>query len=515
MELSNIRQHHPRLAPIPRTKADAAVQQRADSVDASGKPHAPLVSFKVVGMTNSNPPIPSDVPVQADPPRDVVIVGGGLSGLTAMWKLKDKNAVLLESMDTPGGLAMHGRRDRLTYAKGAAYFTEPDGEILDLYKEIGLGSPEEVRISGPVDSYLADGKLVEEVWEEGLDKLPPAFRRFKTFMERLNDEGMIGQTPLEAEPEKVKALDKISAGQLLEPFGPEVKTFVDLYCRSALGTTSENISAMAFLNFYSDEMHARFAFPSGTGGVAQQLVRQISARAPDAIQPGAYVYDVHHRPDGKVEVRYQKDGASHAVLAREVVMAAQLSAATHMIKDLPEDRKTLFNSIEHSNYLVHNFFTPGTVYSKSYDTWVKGASFTDVIVGRWQETKALTVPGAHDGMSVLTVYQPLPKEYNANTLSDKEVRGLAERTLKELKQLFPRLNEQKWIDVETMRWPQSIHIVRPGLITEYAEELKKPWGHVFFAGNDLGVPSFEEAIYRGMQAASGVEKALASSSSLR
>ncbi|MBI2266413.1 MAG: FAD-dependent oxidoreductase [Armatimonadetes bacterium] len=462
------------------------------------------IHFKVLGRPNEVPNIPDHVPVPTDPPLDVVIVGGGLSGLSAAWKLSDKNTLLLEWMDTAGGLAMQGQRDGVTYAQGAAYFTKPEGELLDFYREIGLGDPEKVEIPEPIDSYLADGRLVEEVWGTGLQELPPEFGRFKHFLELLSKAEMIGGTPFEEESDKVKMLDKISAAQLLKPFGPRVKTFLDLYCRSALGAPTDQISAMAFLNFYRDEIGPRYAFKGGTGGVSEQLDRKIREKNPNLIQSGSLVYDVHNREDGLVEVRYNKDGKNHSVLAKQVIMALPLSAASRVIKDLPESRKNLFNSIEHCNYIVHNVFTPEQVFDKSYDTWVKDVSFTDVIVTRWQETKAFTIPGSREGEGILTVYQPLPKKYWNGKMDEKDVRKFGQEALSDLERLFPKMKEQKWIDVESFRWPQSIHITKPGQITEQGERLREPHGKILFAGNNLGVPSFEEALIRGLQAAETV-----------
>jgi hypothetical protein len=43
--------------------------------------------------------------------------------------------------------------------------------------------------------------------------------------------------------------------------------FLDLYCRSALGTTTDNVSALGFSNFYLSELEPRFTTPFGTGVV--------------------------------------------------------------------------------------------------------------------------------------------------------------------------------------------------------------------------------------------------------
>ena len=344
------------------------------------------MTYQVVGQLNQPPVISNEAALPEGPVLDTIVVGGGLSGLAALWKLKNRHAKLLEWSPQAGGLAANGHGHGLTYARGAAYFTHPEGEVGRLYHELGLGRADKLEIPQPVDSYLEDHYLIRNVWEEGLQKLPEEFRRFKAFVEKLSEEGKIGDAPLEECSAEVQAFDHLTAAQLIAPFGPRVKAFLDCYCRSALGAESEQLSAMAFLNFYVDEFGERYAFRGGTGGVAEQLERKIRRLAPHAIQTKAFVYDVHHRADGLVEVRYQQANKNHTLLAKKVIMALPLSATAQVVRDLPQSRKESFGSLEHANYLVHNIFTPEVVFDQSYDTWVKGASFSDIIVGRWQQT---------------------------------------------------------------------------------------------------------------------------------
>lgn len=459
----------------------------------------PSVSYSVLGKSARVPEVPAVAPAPRSGVLDVVIVGGGLSGLTTLYKLRDKKARLLEWGDETGGLASQATRKHVTYARGAAYFTRPDGAVLDLYRELGLGDPRKQEIREPIDSYWVNGRLVKDIWGRGLDQLPSDFRRFKQFLESLDGAGLIGEVPFESAPRKVRLFDSISAAELIEEF-PRVKPLVDLYCRSALGNTSENVSALVFLNFYIDEIGPRYAFPGGTAGVTARLRQRIAEKDPSMIETGCYVHDVHHRPDGSVEVRYVKDGKAEALLCREAVVAAPVSAAARIVTDLPAARRKLFESVEHAHYLVHNVFTPELVFDKSYDTWVKGASFTDVIVGRWQEAAIEGKPVPRKG-GVLTVYQPLPREMWSMELTDEQVKTQARKVLGELARMFPRLKKQAAIEVETSRWPQSIHITRPGLVTELDAAMRAPHGNVLFGSSNLGVPSFEEAIHRGLVAA--------------
>src|SRR5512136_2745895 len=56
---------------------------------------------------------------------DVVIVGGGMAGLSTLHYLNDVNAVVLETQARVGGQMLSGTWQGLRYAEGAAYVVEP------------------------------------------------------------------------------------------------------------------------------------------------------------------------------------------------------------------------------------------------------------------------------------------------------------------------------------------------------------------------------------------------------
>src|SRR5208283_2015427 len=95
---------------------------------------------------------------------DVVIIGGGVAGLSAAYFLRGKDWLLLEKEDHFGGNAYQEEYEGQAFATGSAYgYRNDDGD--KLAKEIGLDLP----LVAMPDPLLDNGKYTADPWKEGLD----------------------------------------------------------------------------------------------------------------------------------------------------------------------------------------------------------------------------------------------------------------------------------------------------------------------------------------------------------
>ena len=81
----------------------------------------------------------------------VCVIGGGLSGLAAAYRLRDTDVVLLEHLDATGGHASRGRWRDVYYSQCAAYFVEPEDPLDKFYDEMKFPI---AKIEEPSDSAL-------------------------------------------------------------------------------------------------------------------------------------------------------------------------------------------------------------------------------------------------------------------------------------------------------------------------------------------------------------------------
>src|SRR5262252_7306860 len=225
---------------------------------------------------------------------EVVIVGGGPSGLTAAYKLRHSNFLLLEKEPRCGGNAISEEWEGIGYSTGAAY-TEGE-EMEGLCTELGMP----IHRIRSVDAAIIDDQLIPEFWNGGFWKCSYSegtkknFARFVKDMKALNTE---------RETEK---LDSMTFAELLKPYGPELKSWFDNFGPNNWGADTENTSALigAETIFWGGGMDPeRFTWPGGLGRISQALEAALDNAGSNRLRKQATVVQIE--PKGsKVNVSY-------------------------------------------------------------------------------------------------------------------------------------------------------------------------------------------------------------------
>jgi len=512
---------------------------------------------------------------------DVVIVGGGLAGLTAAVYLTDhgKRVLLVEKEPELGGLAFGGtQKNGIPFNRGAAYWTPPYEEELKILEHMGLGNYAEMnKISEPIDSYLWEGKLYEGVWEHhALEQLPASFKLFKFELQRADRSGLIPNQPFE-EAAKTE-LDSLNGAEWVRLMPHTLATFLavgkgdakelaegrailtefendsrvlkgdpmrdvlkllNVYARSAMGTTPDLLSAMAFANFYISEVDTRYSSPIGTGHAARVIAHLLEARKHLlTVQLGALATRIVEGKTG-VSMTYVHEGFKRTARANYAVYAGQLKFAPKIVRDLDKrdpEKTAAIREMDYAHYMVHVVSTKGHPFRATYDTWLMPKDYTerdptDVILGRWLDPAIRGFEGMRDfkvnpddDNGIFTIYHPFHHDYQRGGSQAEATRppthgaASAETHAKEaasyavdrmIQMMEPMMSEQygtrfQITGVETNLWPYSIHVVSPRFFTKYGRILRRPVGRTFFANNNIGTPSFEEALFRGHCAANNI-----------
>ncbi|HVF97487.1 MAG TPA: FAD-dependent oxidoreductase, partial [Flavisolibacter sp.] len=244
----------------------------------------------------------------------VVIVGAGISGLSAAYHLKKagvEDFVLLDLEDNAGGNAAYGSNSTSAYPLGAHYIPLPNNslvEYLDFLKEAGVitgYNPEGLPVYNelflcfdPEERLYINGQ-----WQEGLVPqfgVPePEKVQIKNFLLQMDDyRHKIGKDGREAfalpvdtssGDEALLQLDRQTMKEWLlqEGFSSAyLHGYVNYCTRDDFGTSYDTVSAWAGIHYFAcrkgkgaNAVHSDvLTWPEGNGWLVQQLEKEIKTK---------------------------------------------------------------------------------------------------------------------------------------------------------------------------------------------------------------------------------------------
>lgn len=341
---------------------------------------------------------------------DVAVIGGGLAGLTAAWRLQDLSVVLLEQGEGVGGNARFGSDGALRFPTAGSCLQQPvpNSAIAAMLDELGLinnwrsaakdtqvlfKTGELLRNLGTVSwsflkhpasllnpkVYGLTGSLISAVlmgrrYVGAAKQLgDPVFARLYGYLGRLAPgRGRYPSVPWNSADgwsrAEMEQFDSITLEELL--FNPTVQSKLpsDLRPPKGLGSlvrdavvttlrveslTLDGVSGYVGLHFLIGYLYGPLvAFPGGNGFVSDRLGRVLEARSNYHCTLGAKVGSVCRDTAGGYRVTFRRNGQERAVIARAVVWAAPKYAALSAIPDLPPAQRAAMAEIEYGDYAV-------------------------------------------------------------------------------------------------------------------------------------------------------------------
>ncbi len=299
--------------------------------------------------------------------KTVVIIGGGITGVTALYHLTKKqpdwNFVLVEQNETLGGKIRTVKENGFTIETGADSMVARNAGVLPLIEELGLGNELVYNETGV--SYLYTDHTLHKIPEETVFGIP-------TSIESLNESTLLSE---EGKRAALSDFDKQD-----NPFGPEdsVGDFLTYYLGPEIverqiapvlsGVYSGNLSNLTMKStlpylldykneygsiikgfsanketFLGDKARKKFvSFKSGLGTLVDRLAeRSSSAR----ILTGTKVTSLQ-KTGHAVSVSLH---TGESILADDIVLAIPHDAAQKLVNDPVLD--THFNELKNSSLI--------------------------------------------------------------------------------------------------------------------------------------------------------------------
>jgi len=478
----------------------------------------------------------------------IAIVGGGPSGLSALWRLvrgglsnKDDIA-LFELEDVAGGTSRGGESALTRYPWGAHYVPVPSGEaraLIALLDEMGVvegkeadGTPivaEQVLCRAPEERLFYRG-----IWYEGLyltagartEDLAQlrAFRKEVTrFSARRDAQGRHAFViPLSraSDDAEVLALDSISMRSWMDARGftsKRLRWLVDYACRDDYGLSAETedgASAWAGLFYFASRLGEGgrpaplMTWPDGNGA----LVRHLASVAGERVRTGCTVIDVSSpspSAGGVSIVMLDREGTMRRVIAERAIVATPRYVSRKIVADLrtiaPESEQKAF---DYGAWAVANVHLDGRPAAQgvpfAWDNVLYESPSLGYVVATHQT-------GRDHGATVWTWYYAITDEGRVarEKLLGASWREWSDIAFSDLSRAHPDLVRHA-SKIDVFRWGHAMVRPRVGARAALAKIAPQaPKRAIHFAHTDLsGVALFEEAHDQGVRAAEEVLAAI-------
>jgi len=475
-------------------------------------------------------------PVSETAETGIVIVGGGIGGLSAARRLRGKgfsDFVLLELESRPGGNAISGKNEVSAYPWGAHYVPIAGSdsiEVTQLFEELGVitgrdgaGLPvynEEYLCADPMERLYLHGR-----WQEGFvpqlgvgaaDQriLESFFSEMRRMQSARGPDGRRAFTiPLDASSrdEEFIRLDKITMADYLRDRGwihcAPLRWYVAYCCRDDYGAGSDKVSAWAGVHYFASRDgraanapgYAVVAWPEGNGWFVRQLQSAIASN----VRSSCAVWNVEPESN-RVLVDYFDATRQKCVRlrAKGVVWAAPHFIAQRVIRPLREQSPAASSAV-YSPWMVANLtldtMPAGLGMSLAWDNVFYNSVSLGYVVATHQDVDP--VPRR----TVITYYQPLDDDEPATarqTALARPYNDWCDLILADLRQAHPDIADHL-THLDVWLWGHAMVRPVPGFIWGPPRaRMQQSLANVTFAHSDLsGISIFEEAYTRGVRGA--------------
>jgi protoporphyrinogen oxidase len=431
--------------------------------------------------------------------HDIVIVGGGMSGLAAAYLLQNHDFLLLEKEPHWGGNAYPMEFQGQAYATGSAF---ADNEsVVQFAKEIGLEPL-------PVDNFdptIANGEFVADTWGDGIDKLPyptavrESFKKFRSEMLAIDYR------------KRANELGNLPASDLMKGYVPELQLWWDGFGASSWGARVKDSAASVVVGELQwmaapDRKDDRYTWPGGLGALSKHLTEVLQGKHAERMETNATIVAVTSDKSA-VNVTYLLGNELKTVSAKAVIMATPKFITRRIVGGIPDKQDEAMQQMRYIPYALVNLIFDKEIYRKGYDNWCPGNSFTDFIVADWVIRNQ---PDYKPKYNILSCYTPLYEEERMMLLTEANARKVAGNVLRDFQKLFPGSNVDP-VEVHLYRRGHPMYMTTPGLFSKVQPVLRQPMDRIFFANTDSEGPvsSTTQAIIAAKRVAKEVEHRLA------
>ncbi len=431
-------------------------------------------------------------PMRANSDDEVAIVGAGIAGLTAAWRLRQAGVRVrvYEAQQRIGGRMLSLRNH---FADGQVI--ELGGELIDtghthirkLAGELGLTLDDLLDGDSDHDSWFFDGRAISEA------EIIRAFVPIAAAIERDLAAAGDGEHDDTDQNPKFRELVELSIAQWFDRNGVTgwLRKLLDVAYTTEMGLEIDQQSALNFLTFIGTEDKDAFRIFGESDerfhvrGGNDLIPHGLAARLSDAIEPGHVLEAVRGDADRYV-LSFRKGEAAREVRAGQVVLALPFTLLRKVKIDveLPERKRRAIADLAYgTNAKLMIGFEQRTWRTQG----ANGASMSDLAyqttwdTSRKQAGSAGVLTNFTGGRHGAELGQGTPKQQ-------------AEAAVRDLERVFPGIAAARGNAAEArMHWPSnpwvlgSYACLRPGDWSVLGGAVRESVGGLHFAGEHCAI----------------------------
>jgi phytoene dehydrogenase-like protein len=454
----------------------------------------------------------------------VVIVGGGIAGLSAGWRFRKRgftDFVLLEMNDTAGGNARWGENEITAYPWAAHYIPVPGPRatyVRELFEDLGVLQNgvwnERYLCFSPQERLFLYGR-----WQEGIEPavgLKPSdreqFQRLEEIFSAYRKSGEF-TIPLDlGRSQKSAALDKISFADWLRDKrfdSPLVNWYMNYACRDDYGALAKDTSAWAGIHYFvsrEPDEKGPLTWPEGNGWITRRLLERVGGNV-RTNQMVRRIAPSHTQSSASKKSTFTVTTVDTQFETDFVIFAAPTFLTPYLMEGLQP-----FHDFTYSPWLTANLTLERLPDSRgaepAWDSVFLGSPTLGYVDATHQSIRS------HIDKTVWTFYWALADgdpAQNRRLLLEKDWSYWKEAILHDLERVHSDIR-QCVSRIDIMRMGHAMVRPTPGAIfsterAHIAAQQKSPEARFYFANSDLsGISILEEAQYHGVTAAESILK---------
>ncbi|MEI7760847.1 MAG: NAD(P)/FAD-dependent oxidoreductase [Thermoleophilia bacterium] len=436
--------------------------------------------------------------------REIVVVGGGIAGLTAAYALRDRDVVVLEADGRAGGRIQSEPRGENWLNFGAHVFGGESSSSGQLLRALSVRAE---AVPGRLAAVSLNGKLVARGPVESFPfRLPlPLGSRLALvragFRLRLAVRAyakvMASQEGEDCSARQQRMLEFMDDRSFAE-FAGTLPEDVDLLFRSTLTRSSgepEELAAGYGIGYFHLVWDRKGGLSRTVVGGSGVVIDALTATLGERVRRSARVTSVERTPAG---VRVEIEGAE-PIEAKAAIVATPAYATREIVTDLPAQTAAALAAIPYGPYIVGAFLTGETTsmpWDDLYALATPKRSFS-MLFNTTNVRRAGEVSRAPGGSFM--VYAAAGFARRLAHLDDAAIRDVF------LADLYAVLPEARGIveEVVVRRWEKGLPFPRVGRAALQAE-LTRSLAPVWLAGDYLGTWYTETAVQTASAAAGAV-----------